>query len=273
MIKVLRVLLLGILMCSMSVFAIDDTVKAASDKTTTATKVAAAKRATAGNAKNKPAYTISKSSYRIAPEAPIDTVEITNNLDKVVTLQLKPNTSVKNAKGIDVLTSTRDINVIPPIVRLEPKQSQTVRIGTTKPFGEQETRYTLEVTDITPIPKFSANNKTEGPRFGVTIKFRYLLRILVAPMEYKPQAELTVKRVNQKLQATLKNTGNFTARISRIVFADPKTDQQITTASQAADVKMNESHTWSIKSQKAIPEQVRATVYMEHGPIVLTASV
>lgn len=212
-------------------------------------------------------YDVSKLVYQLTPQAPIDTAVITNNRDTPIFIQIKiKKRDRKNGK--DVLSDTKDIITSPPIVKLAPKQAQTIRIVMHRSFSDQELMYRMIVNDISPQPQYTKVKVKNNPGINISINFKYsyVLSVYAAPIKYQRNYDLSIKHPNNKLNIALKNTGNATLHITKIVFADPNSDQTICETKKGATIFMREANKWSLKPSIKLPNKVRMTIYLEDAP-------
>ncbi|BBI99210.1 hypothetical protein FGKAn22_09030 [Ferrigenium kumadai] len=124
--------------------------------------------------------------------------------------------------GENVHTPSRDILVNPPIAKLQPGQTQVIRIGLNrKADNAQELAYRLYISEVPPPPK-------EGFT-GLRIALRLGLAVFVNPRA-KPVDRLEWKAARSPegmLQLTLLNGGNRHMRLTSLKVRDTGGDRQL----------------------------------------------
>jgi fimbrial chaperone protein len=124
--------------------------------------------------------------------------------------------------GENVYTPSRDILTNPPIAKLQPGQTQVIRIGLNRKADKvQELAYRLYISEVPPPPK-------EGFT-GLRIALRLGLAVFVSPkadlvdrLEWKATRES-----DGALQLTLLNSGNRHMRLTSLKVRDPGNGQQL----------------------------------------------
>lgn len=124
--------------------------------------------------------------------------------------------------GENVHTSSRDLLVNPPIVTLQPGQTQIIRIGLNRKVDKaQEMAYRLYVSEVPPPPK-------EGFT-GLRIALRLGLAVFVSPhAKLVDKPDWRAARTPQgTLQLTLHNSGNRHIRLTSLDVRDPGDGRQL----------------------------------------------
>ncbi|MBN2690139.1 MAG: fimbria/pilus periplasmic chaperone [Gammaproteobacteria bacterium] len=216
-------------------------------------------------------YDVGKLIYQVTPKNPIDTAVITNNRNTPLYVQIKL-MKRQRKDGKDILTPTKDIAAYPPIVKLGPKQSQTVRIVMHGPFTDNEQLYRMIINDITPLPQY-AKIKPKGAPKGTSValnfRFKYVLSVYAAPIKYHMVAGIKAKYKQHKLYISLKNNGNATLRVNQIAFSHLVSNKEIATSKKGATVFRGEQHNWVLPTTGKIPAKIRAIVYLANAPKLL----
>lgn len=122
------------------------------------------------------AITISPIHLEMSVDRPITTFTVTNDSDQIVTYQ--SNTlSWDQLDGKDIYIETEDLLVIPPIVSIQPKSSQTFRIALFNASSHLvEQSYRIMLDNITPYVSDNSHN-------GLSFIFNHNLPLFFAPIE------------------------------------------------------------------------------------------
>lgn len=124
--------------------------------------------------------------------------------------------------GENIYTPSRDILTNPPIAKLQPGQTQVIRIGLNRKADKaQELAYRLYISEVPPPPK-------EGFT-GLRIALRLGLAVFVSP-KANPIDKLEWKAARDPdgtLQLTLLNRGNRHMGLTSLKARDPDSGQQL----------------------------------------------
>ncbi len=124
--------------------------------------------------------------------------------------------------GENIYTPSRDILVNPPIAKLQPGQTQVIRIGLNRKADKaQEQAYRLYVSEVPPPPKEGFTGLRIALRFGLAV-FVSPKAKLVEKLEWK-----ATRGTDGTLQLTLLNSGNRHMRLITLKVRDPGNGQQL----------------------------------------------
>ncbi len=131
--------------------------------------------------------------------------------------------------GENTYTPSRDILANPPIAKLQPGQTQVIRIGLNRKADKtQELAYRLYISEVPPPPK-------EGFT-GLRIALRLGLAVFVSPKASPiDKAEWKAARSPEgTLELTLLNSGNRHMRLTSLKVRDPGSGRQLAEWQQEA---------------------------------------
>lgn len=124
--------------------------------------------------------------------------------------------------GENIHTPSRDILVNPPISKLQPGQTQIIRIGLNRKVDKaQELAYRLYVSEVPPPPKEDFTGLRIALRFGVAV-FVSPKAKLIDKLDWK-----AARNPEGALQLTLRNSGNRHLRLTSLKVRDPGNGQQL----------------------------------------------
>jgi fimbrial chaperone protein len=117
--------------------------------------------------------------------------------------------------GDDVLTPTQDVVASPPIIQIEPKNSQMIRLvrrSQQLPAGELYYRILIDE-----IPK-----DDNGPASGVDIRLRYSVPMFVLPADERaaPALAWAVYKKEDHWMLRVRNSGTQRAQIGALVLSN-----------------------------------------------------
>ena len=117
--------------------------------------------------------------------------------------------------GDDVLTPTQDVVASPPIIQIEPKNSQMIRLvrrSQQLPAGELYYRILIDE-----IPK-----DDNGPASGVDIRLRYSVPMFVLPADERaaPALAWAVYKKDDHWMLRVRNSGTQRAQIGALVLSN-----------------------------------------------------
>jgi fimbrial chaperone protein len=158
------------------------------------------------------AYGFDKVRIELSLDHPVDTLKLNNSgKDTVVNLQITTQLW-EQVKGEDVFHSNKELIVAPPIMKIQPGNTQIVRIGWRHPIPlKQEIAYRIQIQDLTPI----TNRK-----FLIQFKVEASIPIFIQPTSpiFKPQWQ--VKKAGNQLQVLLTNNGNIHIQVKKITLTN-----------------------------------------------------
>lgn len=117
--------------------------------------------------------------------------------------------------GDDVLTPTQDVVASPPIIQIEPKSSQIIRlVRRSQQLPASELTYRVLIDEI---PKDDS-----GPASGVDIRLRYSVPMFVLPADERgtPQLAWTVFKKEGNWMLRVRNSGTQRAQIGALVLSN-----------------------------------------------------
>ena len=130
--------------------------------------------------------------------------------------------------GENIHTPSRDLLLNPPIVTLQPGQTQIIRVGLNRKADKvQELAYRLYISEVPPPPK-------EGFT-GLRIALRFGIPVFVSP-KAQPSSRLSWKATRTPkglLQLTLLNAGNHHLRLNSVKVSDTVSGLQLAELQQS----------------------------------------
>ena len=151
---------------------------------------------------------------------------ITNQDEGPVLLQVQIKKWTQE-NGEDVYTDTHELIVKPAIFKLEPKQTQVLRVALrAKSTRQNEYQYRVFVKEVRSTTILE-DERTVIPQSALTMVMQVAIPIFFLPQEAAPQAELSLKQQKDKAILKVNNTGNVHLRIKDIACIDNKTNKVI----------------------------------------------
>lgn len=124
--------------------------------------------------------------------------------------------------GENVYAPSRDILTNPPIAKLQPGQTQVIRIGLNRKVDkEQELAYRLYISEVPPPPKEGFTGLRIALRLGIAV-FVSPRATLADRMEWK-----AARDPDGALQLTLINSGNHHLHMNSLKVRDPGDGRQL----------------------------------------------
>lgn len=166
-------------------------------------------------------FGISPLRLDLSAAKPMASYVLTNSGDVPVVIQAQPR-AWRQEQGRDVLGDTRAFLVNPAIVRLQPGESQVIRVALrAAPDRERETGYRMHFTEV---PQADEPAKTEGA-MSVRLVKRMDLPVFVAPVagEPRPRGALKASVEGTTLRLLASNDGTGHWRLGDLVVADAAT--------------------------------------------------
>ena len=146
-------------------------------------------------------------------------------------------------QGRDLLSTTEDILISPPIATIQPDREQVIRIGLRRaPDVKKELSYRLFVQEVPPPP---------APGFqGLQVALRIGLPVFVQPREGPARALLNWDaqlRGSDSVNLKLQNNGTGHIQVSQIELAMPPETAPLAEHSSLVYVLPGQSHEWDLK--------------------------
>jgi fimbrial chaperone protein len=169
-------------------------------------------------------------------------VKVKNTGDDPVVVQINVQAWSQNA-GKDVLTTTNDVIVSPPIATIPPGQEQIVRVGLRRaPDGQRELSYRMFLQEVPPPPR---------PGFqGLVVALRVGLPVFVQPRQVQAKAILAWNldmAGPETAKLRLDNTGTGHIQVSTIELFRPSEKQPVAEFSGLAYVLPGQARDWELK--------------------------
>lgn len=210
------------------------------------------------------AYSFDKIRFFLSNKHPIDTIRFDNpDADIPISLQMKV-LRWTQVNGNDQYQSTNDLIVAPPQFKIAPKKFQLVRVGWRKPAPiTQELAYRLVTTDLT-LYKKKAN--------VVTFKVQVNMPVYIEPDNVITQANWQIKRMGDKLNILLTNTGNVHLNVSKLTLTNANNE---VIASQPTSFVLlpGQSKQGAIAVNKLSGQTVNAIASTDFGEVKATVNV
>lgn len=161
----------------------------------------------------------------LSASKPMASYTLTNSGDTPVVIQAQPR-AWRQEHGRDVLGDTRAFLVNPAIVRLEPGESQVVRIALrAAPDRERETGYRMHFTEV---PQPDEGAKADSA-LSVRLVKRMDLPVFVAPISgpARPRGTLKAHVQGSTLHLQASNEGLAHWRLGELVVSDVGTGKAL----------------------------------------------
>ncbi|ADV67138.1 fimbrial biogenesis chaperone [Deinococcus maricopensis] len=146
-------------------------------------------------------FSASPAKVVLTPQAPIQTIDVQNYATQDVQIQVQVQAwTVVN--GLNVYVPTSDVIVTPPVLKIDPRGSRTVRVGWTKPSTGPEMYYRVFLQEVPTSASLKQNTVQQLLRFS----FPALTRRQKDPLAYKLNWTATAAP-DGKWTLTVQNTG------------------------------------------------------------------
>lgn len=159
-------------------------------------------------------FSVSPISIELKPDALTETVTVTNHAKTRLRVSIRLMEWKQDAEGKDVYTDTGDIVYFPRQMDVEPQSKRLVRLGAKHPAAGTERTYRLFIEE-------QPEAAPDGRRGQVSFFFRFGVPIFLAPVDPKPQPEVTAPTLdNGKVSLAVRNDGNQHVRVTKISVSD-----------------------------------------------------
>lgn len=155
---------------------------------------------------------ISPLRVQFSPDERSVVIRITNTGDDEITMQAEGMRWDQTEEGVDAYEATDSLVVVPPIFKVPPNETQTVRVGLVEPKSpEEESAYRLFFTELPP--------PLEEGRIGFMMRMRISIPAFVPPLidETRDLKLVAFEQEAESLRVRLYNPGNSHVRISRLL--------------------------------------------------------
>jgi fimbrial chaperone protein len=191
-------------------------------------------------------WSIDPVRLQLSQEEQAAALTITNDSDQPTSIQIRA-VDWTQVNGKDVLTPTRELMALPPLVTIGPKAQQVIRVALRrKPDGTRELAYRINLQELPPPP---------SPGFvGVQVALRIGLPVFVQPQSgaVAPKANWKVSRVApDKLKVEVRNEGQAHIQISDLALYVAGGDQPVTDEKVSSYVLAGQTRTWLMKTKPA----------------------
>ena len=206
-------------------------------------------------------FTANPIRLTLAPGAASTSLTLENTGDEPVTVQASLMAWVQE-EGRDVLRSSQDLVVSPPIFKLAPRARQTVRVGVLRPADPaRERAYRLYLTEV-PVPR-------APDQVGVSVSLQLALPLFVqpaAPIERKLQWRARPIE-GGRIELSASNVGNGHVQlVSTTLLGENGTP--LAEHPARAYVLPGSSATWSIEPTRPWRgEPLRIDAQTSEGPV------
>lgn len=150
----------------------------------------------------------------MTPRERVVAVSITNEGESEVALQADLYAWGQSEDGTDALDPTEDLLLAPPIIQLEPKTRQVVRLALLKPADpERQLTYRLIVREVPEL------TQPKDQTLQVPITLALSMPVFITPPGAKRRVECEVQRPEaQTLGTRCANLGNAYAQVRGVVL-------------------------------------------------------
>lgn len=161
-------------------------------------------------------FSVSPIRVELPAKSKSGAVTVTNNGEEPLRIALELKRWTQDANGNDVYVSAPDeLIYFPRQFDLKPKQKQVVRIARKKPSESEELAFRLYFNEQ---PNLDVEGE-QGGKLAMVVSFG--VPIFIQPIKVDMGLQATPFKIeNKKLHFTLKNTGNVTQRLSRIIIGN-----------------------------------------------------
>ncbi len=180
-------------------------------------------------------FTVAPTRVELTPDDPVGAVEVTNRGPSAVLLQLELY-RWHAPDGRERLDPTRDLLAVPPLFRLAPGESRTIRVGLRVPFPEErEGSWRLVVAEVP-----EAEPPTRG---GVRFALRLSLPVFARVPGAAADVLWSLRRQGDRLVVEAYNRGRAHLRHLRILLEDA-TGRRHTVTTEAGYLLPDERARW-----------------------------
>jgi fimbrial chaperone protein len=154
-------------------------------------------------------FSVSPVRIYMTPRDRAVAVTLTNEGDTPVALQADINSWTQRSDGTDELVLTDDLILSPPIIKLEPKGRQVVRLALLKPAdASRQLTYRLIIREV---PEATAG---KGNAIEVPIALALSMPVFITPPVAKRNVSCTLQRKDaQTAEAVCANSGTAYAQV------------------------------------------------------------
>jgi fimbrial chaperone protein len=174
------------------------------------------------------------------------TITIRNNSDHASSIQIKV-VAWSQLDGKDVYVATRDLVVSPPLVTIEPKSDQVVRVALRRAASNsKELVYRIHVQELPTQQEFAST--------GVQVALRIGLPVFVQPLQGNAKAKMlwqVSRTAEDDLKIIMKNQGNAHVKVSGFSLYREGSTQAIGGETVSSYVLPGQVHAWLLKPDPA----------------------
>jgi fimbrial chaperone protein len=172
-------------------------------------------------------------------------VTLTNEGDAPIVLQADINTWSQKPDGTDELVLTEDLILAPPIIKLDPKARQVVRLALLKPAdASRQLTYRMIIREV----------PEAQPAAGIEVPIALALSmpVFITPPAAKRQMDCTTARADAKaIDLRCTNTGTAYAQIREATVT--RAGQSLARFEGGSYILPGASKTVSLKGEKTLP--------------------
>lgn len=202
-------------------------------------------------------WSINPTRIDLTPTKQTAAMTITNDSDAPTTVQVQA-VSWSQEEGRDVLISTKELLVSPPIVTIASKGVQIIRITLRKPADKtKELAYRINLQELPTAATQSAPQAS-----SVQVALRIGLPVFVQPRKGRAEPKMTWRletSADSSLKVTLHNEGTAHIQISDFSLYTIGSDQPLASIAGSSYVLAGESRDWLLKPTSISTEKVNAS--------------
>lgn len=178
----------------------------------------------------------------LGPSARSAALTVKNSGSEPVVVQISVMTWAQNA-GKDLLDSTEEVLVSPPIATIQPQREQIIRVGLRRaPDSQKELSYRLFLQEVPPPPR---------PGFqGLQVALRIGMPVFVQPRQGPAKALLVWDaqlRGADVVHLKLRNNGTGHIQVSDVELYSPNDKVPMAAQSSLVYVLAGQSREWDLK--------------------------
>lgn len=129
--------------------------------------------------------------------------------------------------GEDIYTDTQELIVKPAIFKLEPKETQVLRVAMrAKQNPANEYHYRIFVKEVRSTTILE-DERTSKPQSALSMVMQVAIPVFFLPQEPSPHVDFVLKQEKNKMALQVGNTGNIHVRIKDIAIVDTKTNKSL----------------------------------------------
>ncbi len=197
-------------------------------------------------------FSISPLKIELSASAPFSTFEVTNEEENEILLMELELAKWDVLNGTDVFSESNEMLILPPVFRVEPGESQIVRVGlpsTTALTPGTEASYRVVITNIdseAADPDADSNEDAAGLQMAISVS----IPLFVLPNEPVRSARWALRQVSDNtIEIDATNTGNVHLDIRELLLTAPNQDDPVLDEPTVTYLFPEATYTWTFETQ------------------------